>query len=349
MHFIFLIRALPPAESRNARKRETRVAYQILDSAGRTTKTHGMSTRLCSCLFSPALAVALVSATLASWGGPLPEEKPLWPQTGWDNPIHYDVPEAMHEHPPGKGSLSGVNRVYSYVSAPTYSIHEPPAGTATGLGLVICPGGGFRELWMDREGHDLALWLKKYGVTSLVLKYRTNAELEGGKRKYPSEVYIPAIVGDAHEAIRILRAHLVELNANTQRVGICGFSAGGALAMYAVFQPGDSTAKEVNGQPDFAGLFYPGLRNLDAEVVKTAKQIPPMFIINAIDDPMTPVTPCVEFYQLLLKAGAHAELHLYNKGGHGFDMGEGHGNSVALWKESFLAWLRDSGFPIRAP
>ena len=308
-----------------------------------------MSTRSLSSLFSPALAISLVWANPPGWAGPMPEEKPLWPQTGWDTPIHYDVPEAMHEHQPEKSSLSGVNRVYSFVSTPTYSIHEPPAGTATGMGLVICPGGGFRELWLDREGHDLALWLKNYGVTSLVLKYRTNTELEGGKRKYPSEVYIPTVVGDAHQAIRILRSHLVKLNGNSQRIGICGFSAGGALAMYAVFQPGASTAKEVNGQPDFAGLFYPGLRNLDAELVKDAKQIPPMFIINAIDDQMTPVTPCVEFYQLLLKGGAHAELHLYNKGGHGFDMGDDHGNSVALWKQSFVAWLKDSGFPIRAP
>jgi acetyl esterase/lipase len=283
------------------------------------------------------------------WAGTLPEEKPLWPQTGWENPIRYDVPEAVREHEPGKQSLSGKNRVYSFVSTPTYSIHEPAAGTATGLGLVICPGGGFRELWLDREGHDLALWLKNRGVTSLVLKYRTNAELDGGKRKYPQEVYLPAVVSDAHQAIRILRSHLTGMNGNAGRVGICGFSAGGALAMQAVFQPAESNPKDVNGGPDFAGLFYPGLRNFDSELVKNSKQIPPMFIINAIDDQMTPVAPCVDFYQLLLKAGAHAELHLYNKGGHGFDMGDGHGESVALWKESFVAWLKDSGFPIREP
>lgn len=73
-----------------------------------------------------------------------------------------------------------------------------------------------------------------------------------------------------------------------------------------------------------------------------------MFLRHNPDKPrkwrLTPVERCVDFYQALLKAAAHAELHLYNKGGHGFDMGEGHGESVALWKESFLAWLEDSGF-----
>ena len=47
---------------------------------------------------------------------------------------------------------------------------------------------------------------------------------------------------------------------------------------------------------------------------------------------------------LTLKAGAQAELHLFAKGGHGFDLGDGRGESAALWKESFVAWLRDSGF-----
>jgi acetyl esterase/lipase len=297
-----------------------------------------------SVVWRPAI-VAILLLPCAARSISLPEEKPLWPGTGWENTIHYDGPEAMREYPPGKMSLSGLNRVYSFVSTPSYTIHEPPAGTANGLGLVICPGGGFRELWLDREGHDLALWLKARGATSLVLKYRTNAEIGNGKRKYPPEVYLPAVVADARQAIRVLRSHLARARGNNSHVGICGFSAGGTLAMYSVFRPEpDSEANSVAGLPDLAGLFYPGLRDADAQLVAGTKRIPPIFIINAVDDHTTPVDRCVDFYQSLLKAGSPAELHLYNKGGHGFDMGDGHGDSVALWKESFLAWLKDSGF-----
>jgi acetyl esterase/lipase len=277
-------------------------------------------------------------------------EKPLWPGTGFDNAIRYDVPEAVQEHQPGKSSLSGSNRVYSFVSNPSYSIHDPATGTARGLGVVICPGGGFRELWLDREGHDLALWLKAQGVTSLVLKYRPNTELENGKREYPPEIYLPAVVADARQAVRILRSHLATLHHDNSHVGICGFSAGGALAMYSVFRPDpDPQSDPATAPPDFAGLFYPGLRDADAHVVNNTKRIPPLFIVNAVDDHMTPTDRCVEFYQLLLKAGSSAEMHLYSKGGHGFDMGDGHGDSVALWKESFLAWLKDSGFLSKSP
>src|SRR5579864_6484444 len=83
----------------------------------------------------------------AGLAGLLPEEKPLWPEVDWQNPIRYDVPEAVGQHDPGKTSPSGLNRVYSFVSRPTYSIHQPAEATANGIGLVICPGGGFRELW----------------------------------------------------------------------------------------------------------------------------------------------------------------------------------------------------------
>ena len=90
------------------------------------------------------LATLLVPS--AGWSDPLPEEKPLWPEMGWHNPIQYDVPEAVHQHDSGKASLSGLNRVYSFISKPTYSIHAPAEAMANGVGLVICPGGGFREL-----------------------------------------------------------------------------------------------------------------------------------------------------------------------------------------------------------
>src|SRR5579859_1390096 len=190
-----------------------------------------------------ALVLPILFVASANGAESLPEEKPLWPEADWQNPIRYDVPEAVKQHDPGKASLSGLNRVCSFVSRPTYSIHQAAEGTGNGGGLVICPGGGFRELWIDREGHELALWLKAKGFTSLVLKYRTNAELEDGKRKYAPEVYEPAVVADARQAIRVLRSQAAALHLDPNKIGICGFSAGGALSAYAVIRP-ESEPKE---------------------------------------------------------------------------------------------------------
>ena len=87
------------------------------------------------------------------------------------------------------------------VSSPTYSIHRPEK--PNGVGLVICPGGGFRDVWIDREGHDLAIWLKDHNVTSLVLKYRTRPAEIGSREAWQN--YQSAVQADGRQAIRILR------------------------------------------------------------------------------------------------------------------------------------------------
>ena len=292
----------------------------------------------------PALLCALSLCT-ATFSAELPEEKPLWPAAGFENLIRYDVNETVKTNRASKASLSGCNRVFSFVSKPTYSIHQATKAQATGVGLIICPGGGYRDVWLDREGHDLALWLKGRGITSLVLKYRTNNGGEGDDRKYPWDVYLPAVLADARQAIRILRAQAAQLNVAPNKIGICGFSAGGNLAFNAIFRPDPAQgANSVSGEANFAGLFYPGLREEFGDMVANTRPLPPLFIMNAMDDKLTPVGRCINFSQALLKAGGKFELHLFAKGGHGFDMGDGRGESVTLWKENFLAWLKDAGF-----
>ncbi len=73
------------------------------------------------------------------------------------------------------------------------------------------------------------------------------------------------------------------------------------------------------------------------------RPIGPVFIVNARVDELTPVDKCLEFYSALLKGGVNAELHVFSKGGHGFGMGDGRGESTALWPTIFVAWLRDCG------
>lgn len=291
--------------------------------------------RFPSILLATLLSFAAASALFAA---ELPPEQPLWPD-GFKNPIVYEQDEAVRQPKANPDSPSGSNRVFSFVSKPTYTIHRASDGTSTGLGLVICPGGGYRDVWLDREGHDLAIVLQKQGITSLVLKYRTSAGVREN-RIHPWETYLPAVEADARRAISILREQADELKLDPTKVGICGFSAGGNLAILAsLFQPPDDNA---TGVPNFAGLFYPWLRDDYSSTIKqNGAKIPPLFIMNAIDDRLTPVDKCVDFYASLLRAGVKAELHLYSQGGHGFDLAAGRGESTAMWPESFVAWLKD--------
>ena len=289
------------------------------------------------------LSVLIVALTLASplLSAELPPEQPLWEKP----PQKADVKERVRSLKARADSPSGSNRAFSFVSTPTYTIHRP--NKPNGVGLVICPGGGFLDVWIDREGHDFAIWLKKHNVTCLVLKYRTRPIKLNGRNAWLN--YQRTVQADARQAIRILRKKSKALGLKPDKIGICGFSAGGHLAINtAIRAEGKPARGEVSGMPDFAGLFYPGIPN-DVEKImaertsadKGSQGICPMFIINARVDRLTPAEKCIEFYAMLLKAKVKAELHVFSKGSHGFGQGVGHGKSVAIWRTSFVAWLSD--------
>ena len=270
----------------------------------------------------------------------LPPETPLWP-ADFKNTIAYDRDEAVRTNDAKSSAPSKSNRVFSFVSKATYTIHQADPDKATGVGLVICPGGGYVDVWLDREGHDLAIVLQKHGITSLVLKYRTNSSSDGN-RVHEWDDYLPEVEADARRGIKVLREQADSLKIDPKKIGICGFSAGGNLAILATIQkPKDGDAL---GVPNFAGLFYPWLRDDYTKAIEANDSIPPLFIMNAVDDRVTPTNKCIDFYAQLLKAKVKAELHVYNQGGHGFDLGVGRGDSTAMWPKSFVAWLKDQGF-----
>jgi len=136
----------------------------------------------------------------------------------------------------------------------TYSIHRPDPDKSIGVGLVICPGGGYTDICLDREGHDLALRLKEHGVTSLVLKYRTNTGGLNDARAFFWDTYLPEIIADAHQALCTLRKQADALKIDPKRIGICGFSAGGHLVLSSVLHAAEA---DPTARPDFAGLLYP--------------------------------------------------------------------------------------------
>lgn len=280
----------------------------------------------------------------------LPDSQPLY-EKDFKSEIRYPGGEKVRETSARQGAPSGRNRVFTDVETPTYFLHQADPAKATGLGLVICPGGGYRDVWLDREGHDLAIWLKQFGITSLVLKYRTNGKGDADQRgdadgrRVAWDQYMPAVVSDARQAVRVLRSRAKELKIDSERIGICGFSAGGNLAMSLYLLGGEPLKSPISGEPNFAGLFYPWFRTDAYQAISNYGQLADreLFIMNAADDTVTPTDKCLDFYQRLYERGARPELHIVNKGGHGFDLGDGRGASTALWKKSFVAWLKDRG------
>ena len=313
-------------------------------------KTHRMRYIASTINTSPILLAALTA--VLSLGTPLsavelPPELPLWENGSPEHSIPLEVKEQVRSHKAQLGSPTAQNRAFSSVSRPTYSVHRPEK--PNGVGLVICPGGGFRDIWIDREGHDLAIWLKDHNVTSLVLKYRTRPAEIGSREAWQD--YQGAVQADGRQAIRILRKNADGLGLDPNKIGICGFSAGGHLAIScALLGEPKSPETKISGMPDFAGLFYPGIPDGTGQMIESrsapasaARPICPMFIVNARVDKLTPADKCVNFYSKLLEAGVNAELHIFSRGSHGFGMGKGRGESTALWPTSFVAWLHDCG------
>ena len=299
----------------------------------------------CSIFLNALAAAVLLDKPLLAVE--LPAELPLWENGSPEYPFRLAVEEQVRTHEAPPGSPTGQNRVFSSVSSPTYSVHRP--AKPNGVGLVICPGGGFRDIWLDREGHDLAIWLKDHHVTSLVLKYRTRPAEMTSREMWQN--YQNAVQADGRQAIRILREQAEDLGLDPHKIGICGFSAGGHLAIScALYGEPKSREPETSGMPDFAGLFYPGIPDDAQQWIESrsaresaAPPICPLFVVNARVDELTPADRCVDLYAPLLKAGVNAELHVFSKGSRGFDLGTGRGQSLALWPTSFVAWLRDCG------
>jgi acetyl esterase/lipase len=282
---------------------------------------------------APILAVILLAGAAST---PVPTAVTLWPGGA-----------------PGAVGAEDVDR-------PSLEIYRPPASSATGAAVVVCPGGSYARLAMDHEGRQVASWLNGHGITAGVLKYRL-----GPRYRHPAPLQ------DAQRALRWFRAQAAELGVRPDAVGIWGFSAGGHLAATAAtkFDDGDAAAPDPwdrpGSRPDFVVLAYPVislseefahppsrtnllgdrpdralLDGLSAERHVTART-PPTFVFYTDEDPVRPENG-VAFYLALRRAKVPAELHVYERGRHGLGLAQDD-PVVSTWTERLRDWLRLRG------
>jgi len=237
----------------------------------------------------------------------------------------------------------GLNRSVTDVSEPSLSVHLPPKETDAHAAVLIFPGGGYRRVVIDKEGHDVARWLSAQGITGIVVKYRTAPEGVRIRGWGGNAEIKKAILSDAQEAMRIVRLKAKEWDLDSNKIGIMGFSAGGHLSALlcsslekypAVI---DSSAKKADARPDFVSLIYPALED-DFENCDCLG-FPPAFIASASDDTTARPEKNMKLYNLLKTKNIPVEIHIYSSGGHGFGLGV-RGGEVVSWKICFLNWLK---------
>jgi endo-1,4-beta-xylanase len=189
------------------------------------------------------------------------------------------------------------------------------------------------------EGTSVADWLSRHGIAGFLLKYRLARDQAGGST-YKVEV---EGLADARRSVRLVRSRASEWGVNPDRIGFLGFSAGGELAFLASAQPdagkpdSEDPVERVSSRPDFTALGYPGL----APSVAVTEGMPPAFMFSAYDDARTSKT----IASLFLKyrdAGVPAEIHIFNRGGHGFGIRD-RPMPVSSWPLRFQEWMGDRG------
>lgn len=240
-------------------------------------------------------------------------------------------------------------------------IHLPEEDINTGVGVVVCPGGGYGHLAMGHEGDDVAAWLNKHGIAAFVLKYRIAPDFKH-----------PAPMQDVQRAIRMVRYHAERFSVNPDKVGVLGFSAGGHLASTAAthFDAGDPDSPfsidQKSSRPDFAVLIYPVItldgpyahkgsrRNLLGEnpdpvlveQLSNHKQVtaetPPTFLVHTYNDTGVPPENSILFYMSLRENKVPAEMHLYETGKHGFGLAPDD-STLSTWPDHCIAWLKTRG------
>lgn len=233
----------------------------------------------------------------------------------------------------------GKIHVITNVTVPTLTIFRPAAGKANGTGMVVLPGGSFRALAWDVDGLETAQWLAGKGITAFVLKYRVRPPLKGESFGESLEDFARATkarrgfaVADAEQAIRLIRSHARRYAVAPKSIGIIGFSAGAMAAVEVAL------AKDPVVRPDFAVSMYGAA--LTGEVPSAGA--PPLFIAAAQDDPQLPAINSVGIFERWTKAGLPAELHIYEKGGHGFGF-RPHHSTADEWPAAFETWLASHG------
>jgi acetyl esterase/lipase len=302
--------------------------------------------------FVTAVSVfTFLCVTVAAAGADSPQVVQLWPGKAPDEPgtIGAEYVRMSPQESRDKEEVTEPTRLVTNVTQPTLTIYRPAKAKDTGTAMLICPGGGYWNLYWQFEGEEVAAWLNSLGMTGIILKYRVP--------RRPGEVKTePARrpLQDAQRAVSLVRSKAKDWGIDPHKIGIIGFSAGGHLAIATAtsfekrsYPPVDDFDK-VDCRPDFAipvysGYLKPKEKDELAPGLTIPAKTPPVFLVHGGSDPVSAPENSVIMYLALKKAGVPTELHVYANTTHSFGVRPSD-RPYGTWTDLCARWLRSQGF-----
>jgi acetyl esterase/lipase len=269
----------------------------------------------------------------------------VWPgKVPGDVGIKGEETSRIHQSP-----LVGPTKLITNVTKPTITIYRPPQAMNTSTAMVICPGGGYWDLYWELEGEEVAAWLNSVGMTGIILKYRCPRRPGDVKGEPPLGPLL-----DAQRALSLVRSRAAEWGIDPNRIGMVGFSAGGHLALATATNFDKRTYESIDAvdsvscRPDFAVMCYSGyLKAKDKDEISAGIRIPPntppVFLAHTSDDRESYGGSISEhsafMYIALKRAGISTELHIFATGDHDFGVRQNE-RLPASWTQLCVKWLR---------
>lgn len=240
--------------------------------------------------------------------------------------------EAKHPAVQTDNTSGNVKRITD-ITDPVLEIYPVPVKDSKG-GIIVCPGGGYNILAIDKEGYEIAEWINSLGYSAYVLQYRVPQKQFGALQ-------------DIQRSIRIVRKMAEDWDPDESKIGVIGFSAGGSLCARASTMYTQKTYEKVDSRddlscrPDFTMLIYPAYldkgenRTLTPEL-KVNEKTPPTFIFQTADDRIG--NSALVYAQALRDAKVSVELHFLPEGGHGYGLREGN-YAAETWPGLAEKWI----------
>lgn len=196
--------------------------------------------------------------------------------------------------------------------------------------IVIFPGGGY-ESCVSREGEPIACEFNSIGYNAAVVNYAVNTQ-------YPKSLI------DASDAIVYIREHADEWNVDSDKIFVCGFSAGGHLAAsIGIMADKEKAIKREDklNKPNGMILCYPVISSgkfahqgsfnaigviSDELLEKTSLELqvdentPPAFIWHTFEDNVVPMENSMLLAEAMRRYNIPFELHIYTEGVHGLSL-----------------------------